>query len=592
MESFQFIGYQMLMRLIDLLMLNSTVKIESHLLAILRSVWKAITNNTDANNNNCNIDQNLNQNNSASSNNNNNNNNNDYQYNYQNNINNINQLGWDSLSLLSSVPSPATLSLLIISLIDIFEANKWNNLELIVDTFSLLSDSSSRTNMYCAPVVRTLLQYAESLINPIITPNKNPKKGGILDRLIQGIRDNFGFSNDQNHIELVVSITRILAVVESFMSRPLGEELSSDSVRTSFNSTFEEDMKNLLSIQLFLCVSLRSDFRVSESALILPFNGNENSSYAYSQILDAQNLLKNYKIDMEKGNKIGKLDFSALNEEYRANTGTENKEFLKIIIEDNIENIVIKSEMEEKIEKSFHLLWRVIVLFSKQNMPVGHLRSYVLPVILQNLETSEITIRLLCEAKKKGKKNISKLKKTDSTRNFGVDEFTDLNSVKNANSPQEQIWDMDDRKYHDGENSFDTVNLSDKRDNSKENKEKKHIEEKKGGTGTHDVWNEQTNADDFSTDVGREEDLNCIILNTLHSPKKDEKNDNKIDENSKKDFDGKEPSSENILTEEESDEFSSIVTNLRLYTLYVLNLLLTNSRGKSLFLFKSKIVPV
>ena len=592
MESFQFIGYQMLMRLIDLLMLNSTVKIESHLLAILRSVWKAITNNTDANNNNCNIDQNLNQNNSASGND--NNNNNDYQYNYQNNINNINQLGWDSLSLLSSVPSPATLSLLIISLIDIFEANKWNNLELIVDTFSLLSDSSSRTNMYCAPVVRTLLQYAESLINPIITPNKNPKKGGILDRLIQGIRDNFGFSNDQNHIELVVSITRILAVVESFMSRPLGEELSSDSVRTSFNSTFEEDMKNLLSIQLFLCVSLRSDFRVSESALILPFNGNENSSYAYSQILDAQNLLKNYKIDMEKGNKIGKLDFSALNEEYRANTGTENKEFLKIIIEDNIENIVIKSEMEEKIEKSFHLLWRVIVLFSKQNMPVGHLRSYVLPVILQNLETSEITIRLLCEAKKKGKKNISKLKKTDSTRNFGVDEFTDLNSVKNANSPQEQIWDMDDNKYHDGENSFDTVNLSDKRDNSKENKEKKHIEEKKGGTGTHDVngWNEQTNADDFSTDVGREEDLNCIILNTLHSPKKDEKNDNKIDENSKKDFDGKEPSSENILTEEESDEFSSIVTNLRLYTLYVLNLLLTNSRGKSLFLFKSKIVPV
>ena len=582
----------MLMRLIDLLMLNSTVKIESHLLAILRSVWKAITNNTDANNNNCNIDQNLNQNNSASGND--NHNNNDYQYNYQNNINNINQLGWDSLSLLSSVPSPATLSLLIISLIDIFEANKWNNLELIVDTFSLLSDSSSRTNMYCAPVVRTLLQYAESLINPIITPNKNPKKGGILDRLIQGIRDNFGFSNDQNHIELVVSITRILAVVESFMSRPLGEELSSDSVRTSFNSTFEEDMKNLLSIQLFLCVSLRSDFRVSESALILPFNGNENSSYAYSQILDAQNLLKNYKIDMEKGNKIGKLDFSALNEEYRANTGTENKEFLKIIIEDNIENIVIKSEMEEKIEKSFHLLWRVIVLFSKQNMPVGHLRSYVLPVILQNLETSEITIRLLCEAKKKGKKNISKLKKTDSTRNFGVDEFTDLNSVKNANSPQEQIWDMDDNKYHDGENSFDTVNLSDKRDNSKENKEKKHIEEKKGGTGTHDVngWNEQTNADDFSTDVGREEDLNCIILNTLHSPKKDEKNDNKIDENSKKDVDGKEPSSENILTEEESDEFSSIVTNLRLYTLYVLNLLLTNSRGKSLFLFKSKTVPV
>ena len=592
MESFQFIGYQMLMRLIDLLMLNSTVKIESHLLAILRSVWKAITNNTDANNNNCNTDQNLNQNNSVCSNN--NNNNNDYQYNYQNNINNINQLGWDSLSLLSSVPSPATLSLLIISLIDIFEANKWNNLELIVDTFSLLSDSSSRTNMYCAPVVRTLLQYAESLINPIITPNKNPKKGGILDRLIQGIRDNFGFSNDQNHIELVVSITRILAVVESFMSRPLGEELSSDSVRTSFNSTFEEDMKNLLSIQLFLCVSLRSDFRVSESALILPFNGNENSSYAYSQILDAQNLLKNYKIDMEKGNKIGKLDFSALNEEYRANTGTENKEFLKIIIEDNIENIVIKSEMEEKIEKSFHLLWRVIVLFSKQNMPVGHLRSYVLPVILQNLETSEITIRLLCEAKKKGKKNISKLKKTDSTRNFGVDEFTDLNSVKNANSPQEQIWDMDDNKYHDGENSFDTVNLSDKRDNSKENKEKKHIEEKKGGTGTHDVngWNEQTNADDFSTDVGREEDLNCIILNTLHSPNKDEKNDNKIDENSKKDVDGKEPSSENILTEEESDEFSSIVTNLRLYTLYVLNLLLTNSRGKSLFLFKSKTVPV
>ena len=71
----------------------------------------------------------------------------------------------------------------------------------------------------------------------------------------------------------------------------------------------------------------------------------------------------------------------------------------------------MKNESDREISKRlprfvFQQLWRCIGIFVKQNIPVGHVRTCMIPTILSNMATMELTINKFCAAKNKEKNKI------------------------------------------------------------------------------------------------------------------------------------------------------------------------------------------
>lgn len=124
----------MLLRLIDVFVLYPTAKSESEMKSILLTIWKSLKmTETDGN------------------------------------ANEIRLSGWDCLSSLSCA-TPVVIQIVITSLLEIFESERWVDLELIPEALSVVSDSSFTRNLYRAPIERTLLTFASSLVSRSIFP--------------------------------------------------------------------------------------------------------------------------------------------------------------------------------------------------------------------------------------------------------------------------------------------------------------------------------------------------------------------------------------------------------------------------------------
>jgi hypothetical protein len=128
-DNFQLYGFRMLLRLIDVFVLYPSEKSELEIKNILQTIWKSLKmKETDGN------------------------------------ANEIRLSGWDCLSSLSCA-TPGVIQIVIASLLDIFESERWTELELIPEVLSVVSESSFTRNLYRAPIERTLLTFGSSLVS-------------------------------------------------------------------------------------------------------------------------------------------------------------------------------------------------------------------------------------------------------------------------------------------------------------------------------------------------------------------------------------------------------------------------------------------
>jgi hypothetical protein len=139
-DNFQVYGFRMLLRLIDVFVLYPSEKSELEIKCILQTIWKSLKMRET-----------------------------------EGNANEIRLSGWDCLSSLSCA-TPAVIQIVITSLLEIFEAERWADLDLIPEVLSAVSDASFTRNLYRAPIERTLLTFASSLVSRsifAITPSSS-----------------------------------------------------------------------------------------------------------------------------------------------------------------------------------------------------------------------------------------------------------------------------------------------------------------------------------------------------------------------------------------------------------------------------------
>lgn len=279
----------MLIELVDIFVSSLTTKIEVHMKIILQTIWKALKKKD-----------------------------------IEGNKTEINLLGWKVVSILSSSSSPTTISLLLVTLLDIMAAEKWSDVELLQEVFVDITDTSYSKNMYGAPIERTLLCYANSLINKTTYPFRSTNSLSESNK-----RSQIWLDSEQIMADLSGKISGILSSLQLFMTNRDVEVKkvkrnvnidwdteASTSTSTSivnkrinlrnlkpkspncrsFYSTFQEDFNLLMSIQLFLCLSLPADFTFSEKELHLNFDGNENCTNAYTEMLNASESLKTSEV--------------------------------------------------------------------------------------------------------------------------------------------------------------------------------------------------------------------------------------------------------------------------------------------------------
>ena len=390
----------MLIELVDIFVSSLTTKVEVYMKIILQTIWKALK-----------------------------------QKDVEGNKIEINLLGWKAVSILSSSSSPTTISLLLVTLLDIMAAEKWSDVELLQEVFVDITDTSYSKNMYGAPIERTLLCYANSLINKTTYPFRSTNSLSESNK-----RSQIWLDSEQIMADLSQKISGILSSLQLFMTNrdlevkkvkrnvqidwdmETSTSTSTSAVNKrinlrnlkpkspncrSFYSTFQEDFNLLMSIQLFLCLSLPADFTFSEKELHLNFDGNENCANAYTEMLNASESLKTS--DVAGGGAGGDVTVP---------TSLRESSFLQCI-ELKLPNDKMKNENENESghghghENSKHLprfvfqqLWRCIGIFVKQNIPVGHVRTCMIPSILSNMATMELTISKFCAAKNKEKNKI------------------------------------------------------------------------------------------------------------------------------------------------------------------------------------------
>lgn len=454
--STQLLGYQLLIRLIDLFMINSKMNIELHLEVIIKTVYQAISSSNNENNCTNNNENNNYNNNIQSSSNDINNTNNSNTNNNNSNSSDINKIGWDCLILLSSIQLTDMLLHIIIHLIEIFDQNKWQNTELTTKIFLLISKSAFLTNNYYAPIIHTLLTYTESIISPLMRP-KNEKvkiKNTLLNKLYNRYRKNKNKSakniskniensiNNANNshndsgssssIEIVENIMGILNVIEIFIiSLHKNTEVSgitnhsysntSNSNNNSnsndknnennkfyqFNSTYHEDVNYLLLIQLYLCYLLKSNYKINEAHLVLnnTKHNSDNSSISSSNNNDNSNnktssvYSKLYNANQTLREYIFDINnnsnYDDNNNNKNNNYNTNNANTNNNTSYNYINNNQINSDLIITIENCNQYIWRIITLLSRHYMPVGHCRSTIIHSILLFLENSENRLILL-----------------------------------------------------------------------------------------------------------------------------------------------------------------------------------------------------
>ena len=575
----------MLLRLVDLLLLNSIIKFELNLKIILDITWKAIINDKKYdNNNNIDIDVDIDiDSNKYYNDDDNNDNNNNIIINNSNDNNNddniIHQIGLDIISRLSSTSSSPILSLILLHLINLFESNNWATPTIIVEVFIVIYNSSFYSKVYNAPVVRSLLYYCESLINETIIPNnKNSysynkekmKKGGMLDRM----RNQFNFmKKDKKKIDIgtFVIVTKVLSIIELFMLRTrstvqIQNSKYSDSVRTSLisTSTLEEEMKILLSIQFYFCVTVDSDFRLSDSVLAFEFDGFENGIDN-----EIKNEIKNETENENENENEVLFDFSS-----PTNNSENILKSFNLLKKSKKVNKSYKTE-KAKYNKIFNLLWRVINLFSEQNSFIGFVRTCMLSLIVENMkyyETIMPIVRSQCFGCEKNKneheneeknreKETGKKKKNENKNKNGKDEkiitdktinshqklnpthflnasndsqFTDLDSGNRINQNTDQLSEKDNEKYLSKSKNRFLRKMSERKNKNKyEKNNEKEIE------------NNNENEIEHAT----------IINDDSYDNNGNNKNNN-------------------------SEKYSSTIYNLQISTMYVLNIILKNSTGE------------
>ena len=389
----------MLIELVDIFVSSLTTKVEVHMKIILQTIWEALK-----------------------------------QKDVEGNKTEINLLGWKAVSILSSSSSPTTISLLLVTLLDIMAAEKWADVELLQEIFVDITDTSYSKNMYGAPIERTLLCYANSLINKTTYPFRSTNSLSESNK-----RSQLWLDSEQIMADLSGKISGILSSLQLFMTNrdlevkeitkikrninidwdaetsTVNKKINLRNLKPkspncrSFYSTFQEDFNLLMSIQLFLCLSLPADFTFSEKELHLNFDGNENCTNAYTEMLNASESLKT-------------SDVAAGGGDVTVPTSLRESSFLQCTsIELKLPNDKMKNENESESahghghenENSKHLprfvfqqLWRCIGIFVKQNIPVGHVRTCMIPTILSNMATMELTISKFCAAKNKEKNKI------------------------------------------------------------------------------------------------------------------------------------------------------------------------------------------
>ena len=386
----------MLIELVDIFVSSLTTKVEVHMKIILHTIWKALK-----------------------------------QKDIEGMKTEINLLGWKAVSILSSSSSPTTISLLLVSLLDIMAVEKWEDVTLLQEIFVDITDTSYSKNMYGAPIERTLLCYANSLINKTTYPFRSPNSLSESNK-----RSQLWLDSEQIMADLAGKISGILSSLQLFMSsRDLEVRKVKRSVKTDwesdyrsdtssslnkrinlrnlkpkspsfrpFYSTFQEDFNLLMSIQLFLCLSLPADFTFSEKELNLNFHGDENCKNAYTEMLNASESLK--ASDVAGSDVTVPISF-------RENSSFLHRIELKLPSEKTKNESININENENIHENSkklprfvFQQLWRCIGIFVKQNIPVGHVRTCMIPTILSNMANMELTINKFCAAKNKEKNNI------------------------------------------------------------------------------------------------------------------------------------------------------------------------------------------
>ena len=399
----------MLIELIDIFVGSLTTKVEVYMKIILQTIWRALKQKNGNGNGNGNGDGNKTE---------------------------INLLGWKAVAILSSSSSPTTISLLLVTLLDIMAAEKWEDVHLLQEIFEVITDISYSKNMYGAPIERTLLCYANSLINKTTYPFRSPNSLSESNK-----RSQLWLDSEQIMADLSGKISGILSSLQLYMTNrnldikkptstrnvPTDWESGTNSEESSldkrinyrnlkpkspsfrpFYSTFQEDFNLLMSIQLFLCLSLPADFTFSEKELHLNFNGDENCTNAYTEMLAASESLK--ISDVVEGDVSVPISF-------RESSSFPQRIELKLPNQN--ENDTVNSNVNEKMKNAsdseiskrlprfvFQQLWRCIGIFVKQNIPVGHVRTCMIPTILSNMATMELTINKFCAAKNKEKNKI------------------------------------------------------------------------------------------------------------------------------------------------------------------------------------------
>ena len=397
----------MLIEMIDIFVSSLTTKVEVHMKIILQTVWRALKQKNGNGNGG----------------------------NGEGSKTEINSLGWKAVSILSSSSSPTTISLLLVTLLDIMAAEKWDDVHLLQEIFEVVTDISYSKNMYGAPIERTLLCYANSLINKTTYPFRSPNSLSESNK-----RSQLWLDSEQIMADLSGKISGILSSLQLYMTNrnnldinvkkpsrnvPTDWESGTNSEESSsdkrinyrnlkpkspsfrpFYSTFQEDFNLLMSIQLFLCLSLPADFTFSEKELHLNFNGDENCTNAYTEMLAASESLKiSDVIEGDVSVPISFRESSAFPQRIELRLPNRNQN------ESENMDAKTKKEIDNEISKSlprfvFQQLWRCIGIFVKQNIPVGHVRTCMIPTILSNMATMELTINKFCAAKNKEKNKI------------------------------------------------------------------------------------------------------------------------------------------------------------------------------------------
>jgi hypothetical protein len=363
LESCQMIGYQMLIRSIDIMMSYPNESLLNNQLPnIIPCIWRAITSSLRDDSS-------------------------------------VKQMGWDCLSLLATGATEETLSLVLKGCVDLFESLEWTHLDTVVDVMVAVRDASFKADMQPVPVVQTLLAYAQSLIIPEITVSADNDRGGLLGRLATA----FVSSKDQKQTpRLLTWVAGVLTVVELFMSRPLedvggggGDKGGKHPSPPLYGDHFEDDLEHLLAIQLFLCVISRHDHRIADIGLPLPLvpDGACEPAGVYRKIAESIKSVEDATGDIARTTDLRETPTSkptpthsnrlAAIEESRSGTRTVDTVRSCHVITDDSVTAVCK------------LVWRCVAMVAQYADKDA--RCNTLPCVLKYLEAAENRIRSLCE---------------------------------------------------------------------------------------------------------------------------------------------------------------------------------------------------